>query len=211
MKTEDLISQLASQHNTPIERLPSLMARLGLFILAGAVAVIGGFVYEGIREDWAQFFLEPAYLFQNLFLLAGVGLSATAAILLSTPGYEDSKLTRGFVFAPFMLWGAQILLSATVAGESIPTHLGWACVANIAGVGAVPAVAMFLMLRKGAPLRTMSSGFFALVAAFGIGTWARLFTCTYDEWAYRMIWHYLPIFALASVGFWAGHKLLKKS
>jgi hypothetical protein len=75
-------------------------------------------------------------------------------------------------------------------------------------VGAVPAIAMAIMLRRGAPLAprvTMACGG---LAAAGLGNFGLRFVHVRDASVMVLVWQCGAVFALSALASWVGPRLL---
>ena len=81
---------------------------------------------------------------------------------------------------------------------ALPIHR--LCVIEIAGLGVLPAWALFAMLRRAAPLRRAWSAALATLASVALGAAATQFLCPLDDPAHQLVGHVLPVVFLAVSG-----------
>lgn len=196
--TEQLIQDLSSGL-APVTPLESPVKRVFRWLGVIVLCLFAGFFLTGVREDWRVVFSSPILIAQNVLILLGILSSSVAAILLSVPGNERRKSTGVIVLIPFLAWGVLVLIGAMVAPEFSP-GIGISCMADISVFAILPASFLFYFLRKGSVLRIQSAGFYALLAAAGVGAWALQFTCHNDELAHLLLWHFLPVLVLGFLG-----------
>jgi hypothetical protein len=139
-------------------------------------------------------------------------LAAAAAFVLSVPGAERSPAQRIMPLAAGRLWAPMLAVGLTTGGDpvrrllSLPFH--WLCLIEIAGLGLVPAWALFAMLRRAAPLRRSWSAALATLAAVALGAAATQFLCPIDDPAHLLVGHVPPVASLAIGGAIAGRRAL---
>jgi hypothetical protein len=209
--TEELIRRLASEAR-PVRSLPHWSRRLGLWLILAALCLSAGFSLMNVREDWQAVFREPLLLAQNLLLLLNVLASATAALLLGTPGSERKSLTRFLAVLPLGLWAASFLLmkGTTDNGSGEVSHAEYACALDMVVFAALPALVLLAQLRRGAPLERLRAGFWALLASGGLGAWALQFSCSGENPMHLFVWHFVPLLVLGFGGAWLARLVLRR-
>src|SRR5207245_4576091 len=104
------------------------------------------------RGDWVSRLLLPRVVSEEAFALTTGVLAAIAAFASVVPGYNRKVLLLPFV--PLALWlgglgqsSVRERLQLSVHGFSMRSE--WVCLPATIMAGAVPAVAMAVMLRRG--------------------------------------------------------------
>ena len=116
--------------------------------------------------------------------------------------------------APLSVWIGTVARGAleefAQAGAGVLTwQADWACVATILAGSAVPAVAMRLMLQRGAPMTPHLSAALGGLAAAGVGN---LGVCLFHPHSSNLIllfWHCGTVLILAALAGIAGHHVLR--
>jgi hypothetical protein len=178
METERLIDSLAADLQ-PVCRL-----RPPLWRLAGWLAVAGtatGLVVaaNGLRPDLAAMLAQPNYAGEQAMALVTALVAGWAALWACVPGAARWKLLLPLI--PLALWmatlGAQCWdewVHLGIDGMRVAPDLD--CVASIAWIGAVPALAMVFLIRRGAGLHGRIALFWGTMAAAGLAEFGlRLF------------------------------------
>ena len=212
MSTEDLIQQLTSDLQ-PVRRLRPLAVRVaGWFVIAlaslGLVMILMGVRRElGDAADRADFAIEAALLIVTA-LSAAVG-----ALMVSIPGADLGKLARSLpivVGTTTIVWALGDLLVASATGA--PTGrltFAWHCVYKTASVAAIPSVALFMMVKRAAPLHAARAGFLAILATAAVGVLGANIICPNDRPLHMLLWHAAPLMLFAALGAGLGTWLLR--
>ena len=212
MSTEDLIQQLTSDLQ-PVRRLRPLAVRVaGWFVIAlaslGLVMILMGVRRElGDAADRADFAIEAALLIVTA-LSAAVG-----ALMVSIPGADLGKLARSLpivVGTTTIVWALGELLVASATGA--PTGrltFAWHCVYKTASVAAIPSVALFMMVKRAAPLHAARAGFLAILATAAVGVLGANIICPNDRPLHMLLWHAAPLMLFAGLGAGLGTWLLR--
>ncbi|CAN5221613.1 hypothetical protein BH10PSE9_BH10PSE9_24060 [soil metagenome] len=210
MDTEALIARLADDAR-PVRRMtpPWRRAVLWLAIAAASVAVV--LAYHGAEVDMASFLADRQLLIEEVATLLTAMTAATAAFASTVPGRSRRWLWLPAI--PFAVWlftvGKGCLddwMRLGAAGLALRPD---DCFLPMILVGTVPAVAMFAMLRRGAPLHprlTLVLGTLATAAAANFGL--RLFHIG-DISVMLLVWHFgvLVVFLCAAAA--AGPQVLR--
>ncbi len=86
---------------------------------------------------------------------------------------------------------------------------GLVCALCIASVALIPSAMLFWLIRKGANVRPLQAGSFAVLAASAIGALTLRLAEANDSMLHLASWHYLPTFLFAVLGALLGKQLLK--
>ena len=212
MRTEDLIQELVSDAR-PVTRLQPVARRLlGWVVLAaGSFAVV--LFLMGVRRELGDSSDRADFAFEAALLIITAMSAAIGALVISVPGAERSPLVR---WAPIVaatasvLWAAGELVYAAATGA--PTGrltFAWHCVYKTSCVGAVPGIALFLMVRRAAPTRAMWAGLLAVLATAAVGVLGANVICPNDRPLHMLLWHVAPLMLFAAIGAALGTWLLK--
>ena len=208
MDTDTLIQQLSAEAQpAPPLRPPwqRTLAWLGLSVLyVVAVALI-----IGPRPGLLQEFTSTRFTVEQAATLATAVLAAFAAFCAVIPGWPKWILALPLV--PLAVWlgalGAGCVLELTRSGGHIVVRAHWTCVPAIILISAVPATAMAIMLRRGAPMyphAAIALGGLAAAALGNLGLW------TYhapDVGFMVVLWHMGTVAVIAALAGWLGPRI----
>lgn len=210
MDTERLIQTLVDTA-TPVRPLPRPWVRTALW-LAIAIPYIALVVYVmSPRVDLMAKLGETRYVSEQLAALA-TGIAAAIAAFASTiPGYS-----RKFLLLPVLPLAAWLGVlgegCVTTWMQSGPDGLtlrpDWFCFPAIVLVGAIPAVAMVAMLRRGAPLMPCTTVALGGLAAAGLGNFGLRLFHPQDASLMVLVWQFGSVFILATLAGCLGRYVL---
>jgi hypothetical protein len=83
------------------------------------------------------------------------------------------------------------------------------CALCIAAVALIPSALLFALIRKGATIRPLQAGSFAVLAASSVGGLTLRLAEANDSLMHLVVWHYLPALLFATLGAVIGKKLLR--
>lgn len=208
--TDQLIASLAADL-TPGRPLPAPLARLAIWMILALGTAAVGVVLLGPRADLPEAVRSAVFLSRlGMTLLAGL-LAASAALVLAVPGAERSALQRA---APWLaVAGWLLMLGAPVlAGDAAASRLAddfeWACAGRIAALAVVPAGALYLMLRRAAPLRAGWAGSMSALGAAAVGAAGVQCVCPVNSPAHLLVAHALPVLIIGVAGILVGRLTL---
>lgn len=212
MKTEDLVKNLSSSLK-PVKTMPHPLLRFLKWLVVVAMCFGAVIPLIGLRHNIEAALLNPHFVIQAILLVTLAITSAMAAFVLSVPRTDASQWSRWFPIIPATLWAGMIisdLVFAIIAKDSsaLLVDFGMACVGDILVLAMVPGVLMFIMIRKAAPTRLGWSGFLALISVAAFGALGSQFMCHKDAPMHLLLWHFLPVAAIAVLGISFGRKLL---
>jgi len=160
-------------------------------------------------SDW-HFVVE-----QFLALATGVAASV-AAFAMIIPGHS-----RKFLAVPFVslfIWLASVshaYVQDDLGGgvrldpEGLSLHPDWYCVPAIVLVGLVPAIAMTMMLLRGAPRTLHLTAVLGGLAAAALGDFGMRFFCSHDGSLMVLVWQFGTVCLLAALAGCAGQRVLR--
>jgi hypothetical protein len=184
----------------PVRPLRSPWTRLAgwLVVALGTVALAAT---VGLRNDLAMEIARPRYVVEIAILLAGAGLAATLALLVSVPARIGGRRARQLGIGLLVLALAAALLgepaSATAAHSTLWTSLR--CVACVGLFGLVPWLALYAAVLRAAPLDGRTTALCVGAAAFLVGAAAVRVACPFDDVPHLVVWHGMPV-ALWTIG-----------
>jgi hypothetical protein len=208
--TETLIRELADRtpRVQPLAR-PGVRAAAWLAIAVPAALLV--VVMMPGRGDWVSRLLMPRVISEEIFALATGILAAIAAFASVVPGYNRKVLFLPLV--PLALWlgglgqsSVRDWLQLTSHGFSMQSE--WVCLPATMMAGAVPAIAMAVMLRRGAPLTPRLSTLLGGLAAAGLGNLGVCVTHHAYGNVLVLVWHVSIVLLLTMILGSAGRRLL---
>jgi hypothetical protein len=208
--TEAFIQHLA-ENVEPVRPFGRPWIRTGVWI---SVSILYVWVVLLMMVHWRGL---PPITFDLRFIVEvfsglAAGVAAAACAFASViPGY-NRKVLVGLV-APLAVWLGSlgdgcIQEWVRYGSQSLSLHHDLSCFPFIAFLGSLPAVALALMLRRGAPLtphRTAALGGFA---AAGLGNLGLRLIHPEGANIGLLVWHIGGVFVLAAAAAGAGHYLL---
>jgi hypothetical protein len=196
MSTDKLIEQLAANVE-PVVPLGSPGRRAAAFML-GATLYVALLTLAISRPGAASRGADPIALVPQLLALAASLLSVRAAFASTVPGYERSTIVWA-ALGVTAWFGALAVAAFSGSPDRVAVlearHELW-CVALILGGGAPLVAALAVMLRRGAPLRPVTT---ATLGALAIGSLANIAACFWTPHPDRVsafFWHGAAILAL---------------
>jgi hypothetical protein len=213
MRTEELINALA-KNAEPVGRLWHPAARAIAWMM-GSVLYVAAFVWLiGPRADLSDKLVDPRFLIEVGAALLTSMMAAAAAFCAGCPG---RPLWERFAPFPFLaVWLASLgegcwrqWIQSGPDGLALQVDL--TCFQNIVAVSILPAVAIFLMIRQGAPIAPMSTTGLATLAATALGAAALRLFHTQDMSLMLLVWQFGTVSLLAGLGFLTGRKFLRWS
>ena len=211
MDTNALIEELA-RSAAPVRRLPVPWARMLLW-LALSIPVLVAVIWLMKPSDInpVAALADRRFLLEEAVLLATALAAALAAFASVVPGYDRRILLLPIL--PLGLWLATLGEGCwrnwvALGADGLALRPDWDCLPPAILIGIVPAVAMVIMLRRGAPLLPrISIGLGALAVAALANLGLRLFHVG-DASVMVLFWHLGGAAMLAGLAALAGRRML---
>jgi hypothetical protein len=154
---------------------------------------------------------DPMFITEQLAALATGIAAAIAAFATIVPGFSGRWAMLPLL--PLTVWLASLgpgcLREFSQFGVGIPLEHSLLCLPTIVFLGAVPAIAMAMMLRRGAPLTPFLTAALGGLAAAGIGNTGVRLVHPEDVTVMLLVWHVGSVMALSILAGSAGRYLLK--
>ncbi len=210
MKTEYLIDRLAAEA-VPVRPLPSPTLRVLTWLATAAPAVILAVVAMGPRSDLADRLGDGRYLLEQAAAAVTALSAAYAAFSAGIPGRPRWLLMLPSV--PLAVWlgslGQGCVAAWLQAGpEGMTLRADWLCLPAIAMTGAVPAVAMVVMVRRGAPLRPHATTTLAALATAALGNVGLRLFHSEDASLMVLVWQFGAVALLSAAAGMLGRRVL---
>jgi hypothetical protein len=208
MNTDRLIERLARQVE-PARPLQRPLIRAAMWTGGAIVYVATITLLMTSRADLSSNLVAWKLLFPQLAAAVTGAAAAVAAFASTVPGYSRRILLLPAVAG--LLWFGSLAgwsLQEWTQGVSVAAPGEWRCVAMIVGGGAVPAVFMAMMLRRGAPLTPGVTTALGALAVTGLANVSACLSQPHPNSAVVLVWHGLTIAALDAIAAWMGRDVL---
>src|SRR5690348_1389278 len=147
MSTEKLIVELASRAG-PVRPLASPAVRFARWASLGVVCGLVAAALFGLRTDLTTRLGDPTYVATALASSLTAMLGALAALVLAIPG-AGGRAVRMAAWSALGLWAVLIGVALARAGTGLANDSHWpVCFARVLIVGALPGLALLIMLRR---------------------------------------------------------------
>ncbi len=215
METGELI-QLLAEGCEPVRPLPGPWTRTAEWLVAALLYVALVVFVVSPRSDLAAKIFDWHFVVEQVLALATGIAAAFAALATIIPGYSRKLLALPLLslsiwFASFGQAYVQDNLPDRVRPDpdALALHPVWYCFPAIVLVGLVPAIAMTMMLRRGAPLRLHLTAALGGLAAAAIGGFGLRFFCPQDASLMVLVWQFGIVCLLSALAGCVGHHVLK--
>lgn len=214
MKTEALISRL-SLDLRPVRRLRPPLVRLLIWLAMSLLYVGCGIWFFGLRPDIRSILSNGHFLLNTFAILAVSIASAWTAFLLSVPGRREGIWTARAAKIVTAAWAVYYLLtwviqSLQARAPSFEAGPGLLCAESVFELGLFPAIGIFWMVRKAAPLSLGKAGAFSMLAAAALAGFATQWICPYDFPLHFILWHVAPVVLIMGLGAILGRRFFCK-
>jgi len=210
METDKLIQTLAADAR-PVRPLASPFARMALWLAVALPYIALVVIVISPRADLLTKLTDARFLIEQIAALATGIAAAVAAFASTVPGYDRKVLLLQAL--PLAVWLGSLgegclktIWQFGLAGLSLQPD--WFCLPAIMLVGAMPAAAMVIMLRRGAPLFPYLSAGFGALAAAGLGNFGLRLFHPQDASLMVLVWQVGSVFILTMLGGCAGRTIL---
>lgn len=179
----------------PVAVLPPVRSRAWRYAALSLAAVAGVIAIVGLRRDIGLAIHQGRFLWQVALLAAVSGVAAVAALRLSVPGADQAGLRLAAPLA-LAVWPMALLLPYLAGGGSWlqlagePLHLS--CARTIGLASTIPALTVWLMLRRGVPLAMGWTAVMAGTSAAAVGALAVSLSCPLQRAPHLLVAHVLP-------------------
>ncbi len=207
METRKLFEVLA-ETGAQVRPLPKPWRRTVAWLMIAIPYVALVVFVASPRSDLAIKFLQPRFVIELAAALTTGIAAAVAAFAMVIPGYDRKVLLLPML--PASVWlgslGEGCVQQWARSGFSLQPD--WFCFPAIVLVGAIPAIAMAAMLRRGAPLAPHLTAMLGGLAAAGLGNFGLRLFHTQDASLTVLVWQLGSVFALTALAGSAGRRLL---
>jgi hypothetical protein len=208
--TQELVRRLA-ENATPVRPLARPYTRAAAWLVLAIVYIVLVLLMMPSRYDVTSKLHDDLFIVEQSAAFA-TGLAAAVAAFASViPGY--SRRWSVLPLLPLVIWLASLgpgcvreLSQFGIAGVPL-THNPW-CFPFIVLLGAIPAVVMTVMLRRGAPLTPHLTAALGGLAAAGLANVGVRIIHPEDVSMMLLVWHVGAVMALSALAGAAGHYIL---
>lgn len=211
MQTDKLIQHLVDAVE-PVRPLPRPWLRTACWLALALPYMALVVLMMSSRDDLAAKIGDWRFVIEQLAALATGVAAAMAAFASTVPGFNRKYLLVPVL--PLAIWLGSIGQGCLQAWmqfgvDSIMSlQSDWMCFPAILLVGAVPAVVMAFMLRRGAPLTPYLTAALGGLAVAGIGNFGLRLFHPQDASIMVLVWQIGTVFVLTILAGWAGRFLL---
>lgn len=213
MQTERLIDRLA-ENGEVVRPLPGPWTRAAVWLAVAAPYVALVVVVVSPRPDLILKIAEPRFVLEQGAALATAITAAIAAFATIIPGYGRRLVLLPLL--PLVVWLGTLGLGCVQTWlkqglEGLSLRPDWICFPAIVLVGALPAIAMTVMLRRGAPLTPRLTAALGGLAAAGLGNFGLRLFHPQDASLMILVWQVGTVMILTLLAGWAGRYFLNWS
>jgi hypothetical protein len=198
-RTDDLIHHLTVSAS-PQRPLGRPWTRAVLWCAGGLLSVaLFDFVWS--RETPIALSTDPRFVWEQVAAFLTALTAAAAAFATVVPG--TSRRLVWLPLASIAAWllsvGQRCARDLSASSDLAPIISHWGCFPITILIGIVPAVAIVLMLRRGAPLAPRLTMALAALAVAGLANFGIRFVHVLDASFVVLTWHILAVFVLTSI------------
>jgi hypothetical protein len=210
VRTEELIERLAAEAR-PIRRLPPPSRRLALWLAITLPSVAAVVLTMGPRPDLWPIVMERRFQIEQAAAFATALAAAFAAFSAVIPG--RSWWPFALPVLPLAVWVGSLSLDCIgllidAGPAALRIEWDWVCLPAIATVGAVPAIAIVVMLRRGAPVMPCTAVAFGALAAGALGNFGLRLFHAQDASLMVLVWQFGSVVLLTVMAGCVGRHLL---
>jgi hypothetical protein len=194
----------------PVRPLWPVRARLGLWLLLEALVLL--WVAAHTSNDFVRKLGHPDYALEVILFAAAATLAAMLALRLAIPGRRAGPREVALSIV-LVLIGTVLVLAGEPMRTGYPLgeflNVGIGCALQTCILAALPWMALWWAVKRGAPMRGaaagLSTGAAALLFAFAL----MRIGCPIDEPLHVLTWHLLPALVLTALSGLAGSAWLR--
>jgi hypothetical protein len=189
----------------PTRRLWPVGVRVGIW-LALEVAVLA-WVVTHTNNPFMEKLAQPIYAIEIVFFAGAATILAVLALRSAIPG-RTLRAGEAALAVSLLVAGTVLLILAapvsTASGLSEFLRLGLRCAYGTFARAALPWLALWWLVRRGAPMRGGLSGLLVGGGALFFSFAMMRLACPIDEPLHLLTWHLLPALALTALSTLAG-------
>jgi hypothetical protein len=194
----------------PVRPLWPVRARLGLWLLLEALVLL--WVATHTSNDFVRKFGHLDYALEVMFFAGAATLAAMLALRVAIPGRRAGPREVALSILLVLIGTALV-----VVGEPMRTgyplgeflHVGLGCALQTCILAALPWMALWWAVKRGAPMRGGIAGALTGAAALLFAFALMRIGCEIDEPLHVLTWHLLPALMLIALSTLAGAAWLR--
>ncbi len=174
----------------------------------GAFSLLAGLALSGLRGDLAIIIRTPQFIIETILIIALAISSAVAALRLSVPGSSTKPtfITVGIAAGAWLL----TLIVILVTDRNFIASRGLTCSTQVILGGVLPAVLIFKIASRGAPLKRQLIGWIAVLSGGAFGALNAHLSCSLSDPLHVLFWHLTPVLIVSALGVFIGKHFLRK-
>jgi hypothetical protein len=210
METEELIRRLVADAR-PVDRLRSAWVSVGLWLLL-ALPYVAAVVWSNLGPlSPALALSDTRFVIEQAATFATAVAAAVAAFRSTVPGFDRRILLLPAV--PLIVWLGSVGKGCLddwlrLGPAGLQVRMDWDCLPMASIIGIVPALVIFVMLRRGAPLHPRLTLVLAALAVAAIGNFGLQIFHFQDASIMVLVWHIGSVLLLSLLAGWMGERLL---
>jgi hypothetical protein len=210
VETNQLIQHLA-ERAAPVGRLPAPWRRAALWFAISLPYVAAVIILHSMDVDPSKMLADRRFIIEQIATLLTAGTAALAAFCSVVPGYNRKVLLLPLV--PLAVWLATLGEACVrdwmrLGVAALQVRIDWDCLPPAAVIGIVPAIAIVIMLRRGAPLFPRATLALAALAVAALGNFALRIYHVGDVSIMVLVWHFGSVVVLSLLAGWIGKVVL---
>ncbi len=210
MDTDKLIQQL-SDRPSPVRRLPAPWRRAAIWFAISLPYVALVIIMHPMGPDLAHMLADRRFIIEEIATLLTAIAAVMAAFCSVVPGYDRRILLVPLL--PLAVWlfmlGEGCVSDWLRQGPGgLEVRADWACLQPGMLIGIVPALAIVIMLRRGAPLYPRITLALAALAVAALGNFGLRIFHVGDASIMLLVWHFGSVLVLALAASSVGRHLL---
>ncbi len=189
----------------PVRPLWPVRVRLGLWLLLESIVLL--WVATHTANDFIRKLGHPDYALEVAFFAAAATLAAMMALRAAIPGRRAGPREVALCIV-LVLIGTALVMVAEPARIGYPLgeflHVGLGCALQTCILAALPWIALWWAVKRGAPMHGAAAGALTGAAALLFSFALMRIGCPIDEPLHLITWHLLPALALTALSALAG-------
>jgi hypothetical protein len=210
MDTDELIKRLVADLQ-PVRPLRPPWTRAVLW-MAIALPYVAAVVWGKLMMvDASQVAADARFMIEQAATIATALTAAVAAFRSAIPGFDRRILL--LPLAPLGLWLASVGQGCVqdwlrLGAVGLTIRPDWDCLPPATIIGMVPAIALVMMLRRGASLNPRLTLALAALAVASVANFGLQFAHARDASIMVLVWHLGAVAVLSALGGWLGELVL---
>ncbi|MBI3706156.1 MAG: DUF1109 family protein [Proteobacteria bacterium] len=185
--------------------------RTMLWLVIALLYVVVVLLIMSPRADLAEKLVDSRYQIEQLAALATAVAAAISAFTSIVPG--RSRAYSLIPLLPLIVWLGSLSQGCLqdwlrIEADGFDLRPDWVCFPSIALVGAVPASAMVIMLRRGAPLSPHATAALGALAAAALGNFGLRFFHPQDASLMVLVWQFGSVALMSATAGWFGRRVI---